>query len=159
MLTVDEATEHDLFDIALLLNDVDEFYGDPVTEEVSARVDSIELALFSSHPSARVLLAHIEGQTAGLAALSYLWPAAGSTSSIYLKELYVRDAFRGQGVGEALFKRVCEIAHDLGFSRVELTTDRDNKNAQQFYERLGVPMNTNKIVYRIPAEMIRKFIE
>lgn len=40
----------------------------------------------------------------------------------------------------------------MGFkdcSRVEWTTDEDNIEAQQFYEKLGVPANPSKIFYRV----------
>ena len=115
MISIVEATQHDLSEIAMLLNDIDAFYGDPVTENLPERVNAIKSALFSKHPSARVLLARIDNQTVGLAALSYLWPAAGSSSSIYLKELYVRDGFRNQGVGTSIFKHVCMTALDFVF--------------------------------------------
>ena len=82
-------------------------------------------------------------------AYSFLWPAVGLTSSLYLKELYVADDHRGQGIGTLLMQALFEAAAKHGCSRVEWTTDRDNTGAQEFYDRLGVPAHPSKIFYRV----------
>jgi GNAT superfamily N-acetyltransferase len=86
---------------------------------------------------------------AGIAAYSFLWPAVGSTRSLYLKELYVPAAYRGQGVGKLLMHAVFETAAKLGCSRVEWTTDTSNTVAQAFYARLGLPRHPSKVFYRV----------
>jgi GNAT superfamily N-acetyltransferase len=56
-----------------------------------------------------------------MAAYSFLWPAAGVTRSLYLKELYVAEAFRRQSIGALLMQRLCQIALEHERSRVEWT--------------------------------------
>ncbi|MFF2512245.1 GNAT family N-acetyltransferase [Streptomyces sp. NPDC058086] len=86
----------------------------------------------------------------GLAAYSFLWPSAGSTHSLFLKELYVRDTLRRQGVGERLMNELRGIAvARSGCSRVEWMTDRDNPGARAFYRSLGFAEFDGKIVYRV----------
>jgi GNAT superfamily N-acetyltransferase len=55
----------------------------------------------------------------GFASYSFLWPAAGLTQSLYLKELFVTAKARRQGVGQALMERLIDIAKKAGCSRVE----------------------------------------
>jgi GNAT superfamily N-acetyltransferase len=105
--------------------------------------------LFGDVPAAHVLLARTDGQVVGFAAYSFLWPAAGLTHSLYLKELYVGQAWRGRGVGTALMRRIREVAATAGCSRVEWTTDDDNSAAKRFYEALGAPVHPAKIFYRL----------
>ena len=73
----------------------------------------------------------------------------GLTRSLYLKELYVADRYRGQGVGRLLMRVLFETASEHGCSRVEWTTDRDNTGAQAFYDMLGVTPQPSKIFYRV----------
>jgi len=116
----------------------------------------IGAALFNDEPAAHALLARVDDDVVGVAAYSYLWPAAGVTSSIFLKdssiflkELYVRQANQRQGVGRALMRALCELAVKQGCSRVEWTTERDNAVAQGFYATLDAPVNPVKVFYRL----------
>jgi ribosomal protein S18 acetylase RimI-like enzyme len=85
-----------------------------------------------------------------------LWPAAGLTSSLYLKELYVSESARRARVGERLMHGLFELAVRRGCSRVEWTTDQDNPSAQAFYEALGIPVATSKLFYRVQGEALRE---
>lgn len=45
--------------------------------------------------------------------------------------------FRGEKVGEKLFKRAISIAHSEKCGMVQLTTDKQRQAAHRFYEKLG----------------------
>ncbi len=45
--------------------------------------------------------------------------------------------YRGQKIGEALFREAITIAKSEGCGLVQLTTDKDRKDAHRFYEKLG----------------------
>jgi len=151
-LTVEPAAERDVTGIAALIGEIAHHYGgaDPGPDRHVSRVKEL---IFGERPDAHVLLARDADRLVGLAAFSFLWPAAGSTRSLYLKELYVRAADRRRGVGRLLMARVFEIAAASGCSRVEWTTERDNQDARRFYQRLGVPARPDKIFYRADAEI------
>ena len=148
MTTVAHARPEDAEALAGLLDELERFYGGEPSESLDDQVAQISDALFSQRPAASVLLAWDEDKLAGFASYSYLWPAAGSTKSLYLKELYVAQAYRRTGVGKQLMDALHELARAEQCSRVEWTTDTDNGAAQRFYEELGVPANTSKIFYR-----------
>lgn len=148
MTTVAHARPEDAEALAGLLDELERFYGGEPSESLDDQVAQISDALFSQRPAASVLLAWDEDKLAGFASYSYLWPAAGFTKSLYLKELYVAQAYRRTGVGKQLVDALHELARAEQCSRVEWTTDTDNGAAQRFYEELGVPANTSKIFYR-----------
>jgi GNAT superfamily N-acetyltransferase len=85
----------------------------------------------------------------GLASYSFLWPAAGVTRSLYLKELYVVEQSRHRGIGRLLISELCRIALNKGCSRVRWTADTDNPTALRFYATLGVPPKSDKLMYRL----------
>jgi GNAT superfamily N-acetyltransferase len=151
VITVSPAELRDTAAIAALLEDLGRFYGATESEPLDRRIGQINEAIFSSPPAAYALLARDGDQVAGLAAFSFLWPALGATRSLYLKELYVPEAYRRQGVGALLMRAIFETADTLGCSRVEWTTDARNTAAQAFYAKLGLPAHPSKIFYRVEA--------
>ncbi len=138
--------------IASLCAELDESYGDTPQGTPGERAEQVRAALFGGPPSARALLAWDGATLAGFASYSFLWPAAGLTNSLYLKELYVAQAYRRAGLGQMLMQALYRIAADRGCSRVEWTTDQDNPGAQAFYETLGVKPRASKIFYRVGGE-------
>ena len=135
--------------MAGLLEAMDRFYGTADAAPLDARGRPINEALFSPPPAAYALLAWDRAQAAGIAAYSFLWPAVGLSRSLYLKELYVAEAYRSRGIGKLLMQALFETAGKHGCSRVEWTTDTGNVGAQGFYEVLGVPKHPSKIFYRV----------
>jgi GNAT superfamily N-acetyltransferase len=152
VIKVADAVPGDEVAIAALCAELDEFYGDIPEGTPHERASLTRDILFGSPPLAYALVAWDGEAPAGFAAYSFLWPAAGLTASLYLKELYVLEAYRRTGVGQMLMDGLYEIARRRGLSRVEWTTDTSNPGAQAFYEARGVKPLTSKIFYRAAGE-------
>ena len=140
--------------IAELLDELDRFYGATETEPRALRIEQIRRALFENPPSAYALLAWEGDKLVGFAAYSFLWPAAGVTRSLYLKELYVVEEFRRSGIGQLLMQSIFDTAARNECSRVEWATDTFNADAQRFYERLGFKTLSTKVDYRVEGEQL-----
>ena len=149
MINVSPAGPDDVLPIAALLEEMDRFYGAADAQPSGERVRQINEALFSRSPAASALLARDGDQLAGIATYSFLWPAVGLTRSLYLKELYVGERYRCQGVARLLMQTLLEVATRHGCSRVEWTTDISNTGAQAFYEKLGMDAYPSKVFYRV----------
>nr|WP_063744369.1 GNAT family N-acetyltransferase [Streptomyces sp. SID8381] len=133
-----------------MLGEVEAYYGG---EKTPAAQDQIRAALFGPQPVATVLLARDENhadEVLGFASYSFLWPAAGADTSIYLKELYVREGHRRRGVAGQLMDAVREAGRAAGCSRLEWTADADNPPALDFYKALEVEPHDGKVFYRLP---------
>ncbi|MET7561354.1 cyclophane-containing RiPP N-acetyltransferase HaaN [Streptomyces sp. NPDC005479] len=150
-VTIRPADRRDIVAVAELIEEIERFYGSTEIQPLEERHSQVEEALFGSPPLASALLVEDgAGKLVGLAAYSFLWPAAGSSHSLFLKELYVRDTLRRQGVGARLMDELRALAAARpGCSRVEWMTDRDNPNARAFYKSLGFAEFDGKIVYRV----------
>jgi GNAT superfamily N-acetyltransferase len=159
VITVVPAHLDDVPGISDLLVELDGFYGDAPTDPPERRREVIAAQLFGPDPAGRVLLAKDGADLVGLAAFSYLWPAAGITRSLFLKELYVRQHRRDEGIGSLLVREVCRAAVAAGCSRVEWHADLDNPGAQRFYEALGVPPQDGKLFYRLDRDSMGRLLD
>ncbi|WNI24581.1 cyclophane-containing RiPP N-acetyltransferase HaaN [Streptomyces sp. ITFR-16] len=150
-VTIRPAVREDVPAVAGLIEEIERFYGATDIERVAVRRAQTEQALFGAPPLAHALVAETEdGDIAGLAAYSFLWPATNATHSLFLKELYVREPLRQQGVGARLMAELRAIAAARpGCSRMEWMTDSTNPSARRFYKSLGFAEYEGKIIYRI----------
>jgi GNAT superfamily N-acetyltransferase len=142
------ARREDAEALAKLLEELDQFYGATHVEPLATRLTGIESALFTSPPAALAVLAWEDSYLAGLASYSFLWPAAGVTRSLYLKELYVSKRYRRKGIGSLLMQEIFSTARVQNCSRVEWTTEVENVDAQRFYSTIGATLLDGKLLFR-----------
>jgi GNAT superfamily N-acetyltransferase len=84
-------------------------------------------------PGGCLLLARLDGAPAGCAALRRFDDRRGE-----MKRMYVRPAFRGQGIGQALVRALAKQARALGYAELIADTIPDvMAQALAMYERLG----------------------
>lgn len=159
MVVIRPAEPKDVFALAVLMEELDHFYGETEVEPPEQRAPQIAASLFAEPKPGYVLLAWDGEQLVGMAAYSFLWPAAGVTRSLYLKELYVTEASRHNGVARLLMRTLCQVAAEHNCSRMEWTVDAGNTLAETFYEQLGIPKNRNKEIYRLEGEKLTKMTE
>ncbi|MET3986055.1 GNAT family N-acetyltransferase [Streptomyces sp. PvR034] len=145
-MRIGQATPEDVDVISTILAEIEAYYGGEPTPGDPAQ---IRAALFAGRPAATVLLAREGNEVLGLASYSLLWPAAGADTSLYLKELFVRESARRRGVAGAFMEALQAAAAAAGCSRVEWTADADNPAALAFYKALGAEPRGGKIFYRI----------
>ncbi|MFJ9893580.1 GNAT family N-acetyltransferase [Streptomyces sp. NPDC091280] len=146
-MRVEEATEADVGALSQILGEVEAYYGGE--DAVPGNPEQIQDALFGPASAATVLIARDDdGEALGFASYSKLFPAAGADMSLFLKELFVRERARRQGVGGQLMDAVEAAAAAVG-SRLEWLADVDNPAALAFYEARGARQSRGKVVYRV----------
>ena len=83
-------------------------------------------------PEGRLYLARWDGAAAGCAGLRRL-----DVNRCELKRLYVRPAFRGRQIGEALLLRLIDDARSIGYQHMLLDTLPFMDSALRLYRRLS----------------------
>jgi GNAT superfamily N-acetyltransferase len=104
-------------------------------------------------PEGRLLLVEWEGQLAGCIALHPLEPGICE-----MKRLYLRQQFRGHGLGRALAERIIAEAREIGYRRMRLdTVEPVMKDAVAMYRKLGfnevAPYRSNPIAGAMYMEL------
>jgi ribosomal protein S18 acetylase RimI-like enzyme len=89
-----------------------------------------------AQPRGALLLAWTGGVLVGCCALRPL-DASDYANAAEMKRLFVRPAYRGQGLGRLLTEAILDAARAAGFSCVLLDTLDDMESARALYEDLG----------------------
>lgn len=87
-------------------------------------------------PRGALLLASVDGQLAGCCALRPM-EDADYPNAAEMKRLYVRQAFRGLGLGRRLAEATLDAARQAGYTSVLLDTLDEMEAARTLYEDLG----------------------
>ena len=87
-------------------------------------------------PRGKLLLALVDGDIAGCCALRPL-DEVNYTNACEMKRLFVRDRYRGRGLGRQLVERMLDAAKQAGYACVLLDTLNDMEAARTLYEDIG----------------------
>ena len=92
---------------------------------------------FGPAPKFRALIAEWDGQAAGYALFFGFYSTWEGRPGLFLEDLFVRQAFRGKGIGRALLAKVAGIARHENCYGVRWEVLDWNEPAIDFYKRLG----------------------
>jgi GNAT superfamily N-acetyltransferase len=118
--------------------------------------DDLRRHLFGLRPSAEVLLAEARGEPVGFALFFATFSTFRGQPGLYLEDLFVREPYRGQGVGRALLASVARLAVERGCGRLEWSVLDWNTPAQGFYQALGARPLDGWTAYRIDDESLAR---
>jgi len=121
-----------------------------VTEEKLART------LFGEKPAAEALIAYLDGQPAGFALFFQNYSTFLAQRGLYLEDLFVKPELRRRGLGQALFRRLAQIACERGCGRFEWSALDWNTPAIQFYERMGAEAMSEWTVFRLTGDALER---
>ncbi|GGP08512.1 GNAT family N-acetyltransferase [Oceanobacillus neutriphilus] len=133
-----KAHREDLAMIVRLLADDElgsgrERYEEPLPEEYYQAFDAME-----AQAGNQILLAIEDKTIIGCIQLTIIAGLARQgMKRAQIEGVRIDKNFRGQGIGEALFKEAIAIAKAEKCGLVQLTTDKQRDGAHRFYEKLG----------------------
>ena len=145
--TVRAATESDVPVLLAFIRELADY--EKLTHEVSATEDRLRATLFGPRPFAEALLACADGEPVGFALFFHNYSTFLARPGLYLEDLFVRPAFRGQGIGKLLLATVARLAVERGCGRYEWTVLDWNTPSIRFYESLGAEMKSDWRIMRV----------
>jgi ribosomal protein S18 acetylase RimI-like enzyme len=124
-------------DDAVMLVDL---YAKGVNDNGQGLPEQVRTALpmhLASQPTARIFIAYLNGQPAGVAVCFGSFSTFRAAPILNIHDLAVHPDFRGKGVGTALINHVEIAARASGCAYVTLEVDDQNPRARQLYKRTG----------------------
>ncbi len=140
-----------------LIRELAEF--EELTHLLQVTPEKLRPHLFGERPVAEALVAEAEvdgrAEVVAFALFFTNFSTFLAQPGLYLEDLYVRPAQRGLGIGEALLRRLAELAVDRGCGRFEWSVLDWNANAIRFYERLGATVMPDWRICRVTGDALR----
>jgi GNAT superfamily N-acetyltransferase len=104
--------------------------------------EQLHAALFGPTPALFGHVAELDGQVVGCALWFLNFSTWRGVHGVYLEDLYVRPAHRGQGLGRALLAALAAVCTERGYARLEWSVLNWNEPSIAFYRSIGaVPMD------------------
>jgi diamine N-acetyltransferase len=125
--------------------------------EVDATAEQIAAVLFSPEPRVFCDIAEWNGEPAGLALWFLNFSSFRGRHGIYLEDVFVRPAFRGNGLGKALLAQLAKRCVENGWTRFEWAVLDWNKPSIDFYRSIGAQVMDNWKICRLTGEALDRF--
>jgi GNAT superfamily N-acetyltransferase len=121
----------------LLIQFVREFYEVDRHHFDEAVVRNGLLQLLNDASLGRLWLIVVDGEAVGYTILGFSFSLEFRGRDAFVDELYLREEYRGCGLGTRTLQFVEETALSLGIKCLHLEVERENVKAQQVYHRCG----------------------
>jgi GNAT superfamily N-acetyltransferase len=108
-----------------------------LSHEVEATEAMLGAALFGEQPRLFCEIAEWNGEVAGFAVWFINFSTFSGRPGIYLEDLFVRPAQRGNGIGKALLAHLAKHCVANGWSRLQWSVLDWNTPSIEFYKSLG----------------------
>jgi GNAT superfamily N-acetyltransferase len=156
MLRIRAAT---LEDVPLLKKMILEFASfEQLAQEVTVTEETLARDGFGSQPRYRVLLPEWDGKPVGYA-FFFGFYSSFQGPGMFLEDIYVREQFRGKGIGKALMAEAAAIALREGFRAMRWEVLDWNQPAIHFYKRLGATFLDDWKEVRLEGDGLRRLAE
>lgn len=133
-----EGTRNDMAGLMQMIRDLAEFEKAPEMVETN---EATLLKDWEQHQAFKFLVAEVDGKIAGMS-LFYPRYSTWQGRCYYLEDLFVKPAYRNQGIGLALLKATADEAGLAGAGRLDWQVLDWNADAVRFYKRLGAKIET-----------------
>ena len=153
MLWIRPATIHDAPLLCTMIRELAEFEHE--LDLVTIQEEELEQDGFGQKPRFRALIAEWDDQTAGYA---LFWPYYSTWvgRGLFLEDLFVREPFRGRGIGKALLAAVARVAVEEHCYGIHWEVLDWNQKAIEMYKALGAEFRDQWRPVLLSGEALRR---
>lgn len=125
-------------------------------DQVTATPEILRQWLFFKQ-RAEVLFPVVDGKEVGYALFFHNFSTFLGRAGIYLEDLFILPAYRGQGYGKATLKRLARLALERGCGRLEWACLDWNTPSIDFYTKaMGAKPQDGWTVYRLAGDALER---
>jgi GNAT superfamily N-acetyltransferase len=143
--------------IVQLIRDLAEF--EKLSHLLQVTPEKLRPQLFGERPVAEAMVAEVGDEVVAFALFFANFSTFLAQPGLYLEDLYVKPAHRGQGIGEAMLIRLGRLAVERGYGRFEWSVLDWNENAIRFYQRMGATVMPDWRICRITGDALQAFAD
>lgn len=124
-------------------------------ERVVATEADLMRALFDEHASVHAYVALKEKECVGFALYFVSYSTWTGRHGLWLEDLFVLPACRGEGIGKALLATLAQLAVTRGYTRLEWNVLDWNEPALRFYRSLEAEPLSEWTVHRLDGASLQ----
>jgi diamine N-acetyltransferase len=124
-------------DTETLIQFIQEFYEYEGLKYDETIIRAALAGIFKDGSLGRVWLIQQGKQAVGYIVLTFGYSLEYRGRDAMIDEFYIRETYRGQGVGKKTIQFIENVCQDLGIQAVHLEVERENQNAQKLYRQAG----------------------
>jgi GNAT superfamily N-acetyltransferase len=128
-----------------------------LSHEVTATEKTLRETLFGRRHAAEVAIGYFKRQPVCFVIFFHNYSTFLGLPGIYIEDLFVDEAFRRRGFGNALLRYVAGVAAERQCGRLEWSVLDWNEPAVKFYKKLGAMPMHEWTVFRLTGENLTKF--
>tara|TARA_B100001059_G_scaffold59086_1_gene54419 strand:- start:13758 stop:14246 length:489 start_codon:yes stop_codon:yes gene_type:complete len=155
-LKIRSALKDDMSSVYNLINELAKFERNP--DQVIISVNDLKKHGFGKNPLFKCIVAEIENQIVGMA-LFYPRYSTWRGPTIHLEDLIVKEKWKSNGIGRALYKEFIQYAFSQKVRRVEWVVLDWNKNAIDFYNISGAKVLQDWRTVQMDYETMDKYLK
>jgi GNAT superfamily N-acetyltransferase len=139
----------------LVLNFIRELadYEELLHEVVATEAD-IRETVFGNNAKAFCIFSDVDDVTVGFALCFYNYSTFQGRPGIYIEDLYVREEYRGKGIGKGFFNHLAQRALNEKCGRIQWWCLNWNEPSIKFYKSLGAQAMDEFTVFRLEGDAI-----
>jgi diamine N-acetyltransferase len=153
-LTIRRAVPADCELILTLVLELAEY--EKLAHEVVATEADIAESLFGPNPKTFCEIAEWNGEPAGQALWFNNFSTFRGRHGLYLEDLYVRPAFRGRKIGQALLAGLAALCVENGWPRMDWAVLNWNQSAIDFYRAQGAVVAPDWRLVRLEGDALAR---
>jgi len=133
-------------DIPELVELMQEFYDESDYPLDRGKASDAFQTLLSNRIWGEVLLAEVDGKTAGYIVITFYFAMGNYGYSARIDDLFVRKNFRGRGIGEEMVLKSLKMLEEKGIKHSCVEVGRENNPAITLYKKSGYCPQDNGII-------------
>ncbi len=153
-LTVRRGTARDVPTILALIRGLARY--ERLATQMKATARNLRRDGFGRRRYFETLICRRGGEPIGFALYFFTYSTFMGKPTLYLEDLFVVPAARGEGAGRALLAALARLAVRRGCGRMEWAVLDWNRSAIRFYQRLGAQLRKEWILTRVTGPALRR---
>jgi ribosomal protein S18 acetylase RimI-like enzyme len=126
-----------LNDLPMLIPFVRAYHEFEEIESTPQQLEEALIPLLATEHAGRVWFINLDNKRVGYVALCFGYSIEFRGRDAFLDELFVKEAYRGRGIGKNVLRLLEREAKTLGIKALHLEVAHENNRAKHVYETFG----------------------
>ena len=153
-IQIRSATSSDVKEIIRMMRDFADF--EKLSDSFKVTEKTLADAMFGRDGFVEGLIAEDGSRPVGYMLFYPYFASFSGQTGLYLEDVYIEQSYRGQGIGEAMLRRLARTARDRGCERIDFQVLDWNTPAVRFYQKLGAVRNDDERHFKFAGDAFEK---